>query len=53
MEASLDQLEGDPQGLRAICQALKSEVYYEMNEMRVAQSLLDDALSSIEHGRLA
>ena len=49
MEASLDQLTGDPQGLRAICQALKSEVYYEMNEMGVAQSLLDDALTSIEH----
>ena len=49
MEANLNQLTGDPQGLRAICQALKSEVYYEMNEMQVAQSLLDDALSSIEH----
>ena len=49
MEASLDQLTGDPQGLRAICQALKSEVYHEMNEMGVAQSLLDDALTSIEH----
>ena len=49
MEASLDQLTGDPQGLRAICQALKSEVYYEMNEMGVAQSLLDDAFTSIEH----
>jgi len=49
METSLDQLTGDPQGLRAICQALKSEVYYEMNEMGVAQSLLDDALTSIEH----
>ncbi|MFT6075587.1 MAG: ATP/maltotriose-dependent transcriptional regulator MalT, partial [Yoonia sp.] len=49
MEASLNQLTGDPQGLRAICQALKSEVYYEMNEVGVAQSLLDDALTSIEH----
>lgn len=49
MEASLDQLSGDPQGLRAICQALKSEVYYEMNEMGVAQGLLDDAVVSIEH----
>ena len=47
-KASLDQLDGDPQGLRAICQALKSEVYYEMNEMGVAQSLLADALTSIE-----
>ena len=49
MEESLDQLPGDPQGLRAICQALKAEVYYEMNEIGVAQSLLDDAVPSIEH----
>jgi ATP/maltotriose-dependent transcriptional regulator MalT len=49
METSLDQLPGDPQGLRAICQALKSEVYYEMNELGVAQSLLDGASMSIEH----
>lgn len=49
MEASLDQLTGDPQGLLSICQALKSEVYYEMNEIEVAQSLLDDALTNIEH----
>ena len=38
----------------AICHALKSEVAYEMNEMSVAQSLLDDAMVSIEGiGRLA
>lgn len=49
MEVSLDQLAGDARGLRAICQALKSEVYYEMNYLGVAQSLLDDALTSIEH----
>lgn len=48
MQASLTQLLGDPQGLKAICQALKSEVAYEMNEMSVAQSLLDDAMVSIE-----
>ena len=48
MERSLDQLDGDPQGLRAICKALKSEVYYEMNKMGDAQSLLADALTSIE-----
>lgn len=48
MQASLAQLQGDPQGLKAICQALKSEVAYEMNEMSVAQSLLDDAMVSIE-----
>ena len=48
MERSLDQLDGDPQGLRAICKALKSEVYYEMNKMGDAQSLLTDALTSIE-----
>lgn len=49
METSLDQLAGDPQGLRAICQALKSEVFYEMNDLGTAQSLLHDALASIEH----
>lgn len=48
MQVSLAQLQGDPQGLRAICQALKSEVAYEMNEISVAQSLLDDAWVSIE-----
>ena len=47
MEASLDQLTGDPQGLRAICQALKSEVYYEMNEMGVAQALAGRRLRQI------
>lgn len=48
MQASLAQLQGDPQGLKAICQALKSEVAYEMNELRAAQSLLDAAMVSIE-----
>lgn len=49
MEKSLNQLVGDLRGLRAICQALKSEVYYEMNEIEVALSLLDDIMPSIEH----
>lgn len=48
MEASLEVLTGDPQGLRAICKALKSEVAYEMNELSEAQSLLDGAMASIE-----
>jgi ATP/maltotriose-dependent transcriptional regulator MalT len=48
MESSFEELTSDPQGLRAICQALKSEVHFEMNEMGVAQSLLDEALKSIE-----
>lgn len=48
MEASLYQLAGDSQGLRAVCQALKSEVYYEMNEIGVAQALLADASTIIE-----
>lgn len=48
MEASLVQLQGDPQGLKAICQALKSEVAYEMNELSAAQTLLDSAMVSIE-----
>ncbi|MDH3742918.1 MAG: hypothetical protein OER56_15115, partial [Hyphomicrobiales bacterium] len=38
MESSLAELKGDPQGLKAICQALKSEVAYEMNEMSAAQT---------------
>ena len=42
------QLAGDSQGLRAVCQALKSEVYYEMNEIGVAQALLADASTIIE-----
>ncbi|MFK7862556.1 MAG: LuxR C-terminal-related transcriptional regulator [Granulosicoccus sp.] len=48
MESCLAELNGDPQGLRAICQALKSEVAYEMNELKSAQSLLDEAISTIE-----
>lgn len=48
METNLEQLSGDPQGLRAICQALKSEVAYEMNETVVAQGLLDKAMNTIE-----
>ena len=48
MESSFEELTSDPQGLRAICQALKYEVHFEMNEMGVAQSLLDEALKSIE-----
>ena len=48
MEACLAEVTGDPQGLRAICHALKSEVAYEMNELNTAQSLLDEAVSTIE-----
>jgi LuxR family maltose regulon positive regulatory protein len=48
MEGCLAEVSGDPQGLRAICQALKSEVAYEMNELNTAQSLLDEAVSIIE-----
>ncbi|MEH6728772.1 MAG: LuxR C-terminal-related transcriptional regulator, partial [Hyphomicrobiales bacterium] len=48
METNLHQLSGDPEGLRAICQALKSEVMYEMNETAIAQELLDNAMGIIE-----
>lgn len=48
MEGCLAEVTGDSQGLRAICQALKSEVAYEMNELNTAQSLLDEAVSTIE-----
>ncbi|MFT5048388.1 MAG: LuxR family maltose regulon positive regulatory protein [Porticoccaceae bacterium] len=48
MEGCLAEVSGDPQGLRAICRALKSEVAYEMNELNTAQSLLDEAVSIIE-----
>ena len=48
MESCLAELPGNPEGLRAICKALKSEVAYEMNELDAAEDLLSDAMQIVE-----
>lgn len=48
MESRLADLPDAAGGLMAVCRALRSEVAYEMNDLRQSAELLADALASIE-----
>jgi len=48
MAAGLETLAEPRPDMMSICQALRSEVAYEMNDINLSRSLLDAALSSVE-----
>ena len=48
MEERLSTLRDAPPGLIAVCQALRSEVAYEMNDVLGAQRRLDAAIASVD-----